>query len=388
MNNLTGLKWPSISNEKSIVAWPLLLISLLYGLHRILKVFTRYQQISNLKRLYGCKPPAKLRWQLLGIPASLKFTRAVKNHRFLSSLQWLFSKQSHTFAGILPLGLSAIWTDEPANIKALLSDNFDDFEIGPERHRMMLPILGKGIFTSDGVEWSEYRANIRPSFSRSRVAKLDTMETHVQHLIARIPKDGMPVDMQELFYEFTMDTITDFLFGHSVGSLLPNASAEYEEFSSAFGQALSKTIHRANRGFLMDWIPDKDFQRACDTVHSFVDRLVIKALTIPSATAPSDSDDQKNHIYLQELSKSTPSLVELRNHAVNILVAGRDTTASLLSFTLYLLARHKEEWENLCDEVSQLNGELPTFEQLKSMNYARYIINEGTYRGSISSYFN
>lgn len=44
-------------------------------------------------------------------------------------------------------------TSEPQNLKALLATQFTDFEIGPQRRGNFFPMLGNGIFTSDGKAW-------------------------------------------------------------------------------------------------------------------------------------------------------------------------------------------------------------------------------------------
>ena len=61
---------------------------------------------------------------------------------------------------------------------------------------------------------------------------------------------------------------------------------------------------------------------------------------------------------------------------MNILVAGRDTTASLLSHLWYILARRPDVFEKLRTEVLQLDGREPTFEETKEMKYLQYCLVE------------
>lgn len=114
-----------------------------------------------------------------------------------------------------------IETDEPEIIKTILSTKFDDFELSDRRIKAIAPSLGHGIFASNGAQWERSRALIRPSFTRTQVADLDTFETHVQHLIGAIPRDGSTVDLQALFFSLTMDSSTEFLFGTSTNCLAP-----------------------------------------------------------------------------------------------------------------------------------------------------------------------
>lgn len=103
----------------------------------------------------------------------------------------------------------------------MLSSNFKDYILGPRRQSVFVPVLGHGIFDTNGAAWERSRAMIRPNFTRAQVADLDTFETHIAHLINRIPRDGSTVDLQELFFSLTIDSSTEFLFGRSTNSLVP-----------------------------------------------------------------------------------------------------------------------------------------------------------------------
>jgi cytochrome P450 len=61
---------------------------------------------------------------------------------------------------------------------------------------------------------------------------------------------------------------------------------------------------------------------------------------------------------------------------MNVLLAGRDTTASILGNLWFVLARRPDVWAKLKEEANQLNGEKPTYDQLNTMNYLRYCIDE------------
>jgi hypothetical protein len=44
-------------------------------------------------------------------------------------------------------------TTDPKNIQAILATQFSDFEIGEVRRKNFFPLLGNGIFTTDGKNW-------------------------------------------------------------------------------------------------------------------------------------------------------------------------------------------------------------------------------------------
>lgn len=95
--------------------------------------------------------------------------------------------------------------------------------------------------------------------------------------------------------------------------------------------------------------------------------------------AEKGSDEKHRYVFLHELCAQTPNRLKIRAELLNILLAGRDTTASLLSNLWFELSRRPAIYERLRAEVDALsnnNDELPTFETLKDMKYLRALINE------------
>jgi cytochrome P450 len=189
-----------------------------------------------------------------------------------------------------------------------------------------------------------------------------------------------------LFFQLTLDSATEFLFGESVGSLNSTEGSEQYRFGKAFDLAQVQLETRRRLLALPYILPKTDFEKACDTVHAFVDKIVFKVLREtegldPEKTSNRDSKpdgDSKpeRYVFLTEMAKSTRDPKQLRDETLNILVAGRDTTASLLSHTFHVLARRPDIFNKLKAEVDELNGEKPDYETLKAMKYLRYLLTE------------
>jgi len=84
----------------------------------------------------------------------------------------------------------------------------------------------------------------------------------------------------------------------------------------------------------------------------------------------------ERYTFLSELVKATQDPKRLRDELLNILLAGRDTTASLLGNTFHVLARRPDIWKKLKAEVNELRGKKPTYETLKNMKYLKHLLNE------------
>jgi cytochrome P450 len=188
------------------------------------------------------------------------------------------------------------------------------------------------------------------------------------------------VDLQPLFFRLTLDTATEFLFGESVKSLNSIAGSEEDSFQQAYDLAQSRLANRGRLGKLIHLCSDREFDAACKTVHQFVDKIIFKSL---EKLHPRDAEKSidgngrpERYVFLTEMLKSTTDPKQLRDELLNILLAGRDTTASLLSNTFHVLARRPDIWKKLKAEVDGLQGLKPNYETLRNMKYLKYLLNE------------
>ena len=266
-------------------------------------------------------------------------------------------------------GQPVIVTLDPENIKAMLATQFTLFHLG-KRHLIFYPLLGNGVFTLDGEGWKHLRQILRPQFHRDQIVDVLMFESHAHHLIQEIKnsKPGAVVDLQPLFFSLTMDVATEFLFGESVNSL----GQKQLPFSELFTKAQEKLTFRfvlQDMYFLGD---GPQFRKHCRTVHELADHYVERAL------AQLDTKTEGKYTFLNELVKQTRDPKVLRDQALNILLAGRDTTASTLLFLWYELGRNPEIYTKLKDEVDQRFAEADsvTFESLKRAPYLQQVLKE------------
>ena len=155
----------------------------------------------------------------IGIEAVYTLTRATKNHTVeVAWSNWYEQMHSRTLEINLG-GARAIVTDDPENIKAVLATQFGDYGKGETFHREWHEFLGDSIFSTDFDQWHQSRQLLRPQFVKDRVSDLHTFERHVTILMGKMGGDGEEVDVTELFFAYTLDVATAFLFGKSVDSL-------------------------------------------------------------------------------------------------------------------------------------------------------------------------
>lgn len=319
----------------------------------------------------------------------------IKNTRTLNFPHTLGKRFSEGPTWISPVaGNEPIITVDPENVKALLATQFKDFALGI-RHRALSPSIGDGIFTLDGEGWTHSRALLRPQFSRQQISRVHSLERLMQTLFKVIRREnGGFFDLQKLFFMFTLDSATEFLYGASVDTLADllgeSGAGDHGGVDESVRKAYQTSINEAQdicalrtRLQGLYWIAGNIYQRgkyqqANKNVQEFSQFFVDKALNTPKEKLR-EMEDSDNYVFLYELVKSTRNPVLIRDQLINILVAGRDTTASLLSFTFYTLGRRPDVLKKLRAAILDDFGSSPeeiTFESLKRCDYLRYVLNE------------
>ncbi|GKT62676.1 cytochrome P450 [Colletotrichum tofieldiae] len=304
-----------------------------------------------------------------------------REHGLLEWWQTVFDKLGDTWWVKTPMAW-VLMTSEPENLKAVLASSFEDFPITGPRKEAVLPILGPdAIFTANGEVWHGARAMMRPTFVRNQIADLNCFERHVGDLIGRIPKDGGTVDLQALLYMMTMDSATDFMFGHST-DMLTTPSPEAREFTSTFEYITTRSAIRSRLGLLTFLDNDKKWDEGLKIIHRFCDTYVerVRAELEANEKKANKEDPERGYVFLNEMMAQpgmTPEYV--RAQLLSMILAGRDTTASTLSALFWILARRGDVVKRLRVEVEELQGSKPTWEEMKDMKYLNMVLKEGRF---------
>jgi cytochrome P450 len=119
----------------------------------------------------------------------------------------------------------------------------------------------------------------------------------------------------------------------------------------------------------------KDFYRVAKICHDYVDQIIHRAI---EKRSPFRGDQAT---LLETLLEQKRAPAEIRSHSMALMVAGRDTTAALLSFVLLVLARQPEIYQKLRAQVLEHFGTYRhsrdiTFSSLKACYYLRWCLHE------------
>lgn len=255
--------------NKHVYSWLWRTIAGLLGVYVLNRFYRRWRRHISHQRFikeHGCEPTKALpRRYPFGIGPFLAEINNIKTHTSLENYIKRFQElDCTTFSGRF-LWLDFFFTTEPENIKTILATDFKSYSVGEQRKKGLQPILGEGIFTTDGIAWQHSRELLRPCFARSQIGNVDLFERHVQNLLRAIPRDGSIVDLQELFFKLTLDVASEFLFGMSTYTLDPEKSRpEDDEFVKAFNYALNPI---EGKSALALFLPDRRLKSSCKYIH-------------------------------------------------------------------------------------------------------------------------
>lgn len=344
-------------------------------LYYFLQVFVRNHNRSKLVNEQDCMPPKRYYQseRLIGWGLLKENFHNSRKRKILTAGRARFEKYGNTFSSVMGF-VHIVATIEPENVKAILSTKFNDFDLGTRREKAFQPLLGYGIFCTDGARWEHSRALLRPSFARSRVADFRLLERHVEKLLRLIPRDESVVDLQKMFFDFTMDTASEFLVGTSVDRLGNPDDEESQAFVDAFNYAQRCLIDRTRYGAFLPFYRNKQFDASVRICHQWIDKFIHQNLECRAQAGNGKQSESYN--FLEELSWRSRSSEDLRDQLLCVLLAGRDTTAGLISNVFYFLARHKDVLQRLQSEVAVLQGRPPSFVEVKQMKYLASVIDE------------
>ncbi|KAI0433586.1 cytochrome P450 [Xylaria sp. FL1042] len=372
--------------ERASIGTVLLSLTVVFTLWQI---YLKIDESIRLRRL-GARAPKIVSRLPFGIDVVSKQVEAVMKYKNMETFVEMMKPSTNYNVEGRMLGRRVVFTADPENIKAILATQFSDYGKGEPFHREWKEFLGDSIFVTDGQSWHSSRQLLRPQFSRERISDLHTFESHLETLFKAIANggalngpyqdvdieagNGRPLEISELFFRYTLDVSTSFLLGKDVQSL----TNPREPFAEAFNEVQRIQSIKARAGKLQFLVPHGSFRRGLKVVNELCDIYIDQALRLSAEELATKTKSDHDYTFLHELAQFTRDRTVLRDQLVAVLLAGRDTTAATLSFTMYELGRHPEVVRKLRDEIIRTVGfdRTPTYEDLKSMKYLQYVVNE------------
>jgi cytochrome P450 len=291
-------------------------------------------------------------------PTELRRAR-MRGHEFLADL----AREYGDVVGY-PFMLGRVYLlSHPSHIKDVLVTRSSTFERGPAQ-RDLNNVMGDGMITSVGELHKRERRLARPGMSRESIARYTPMAVDFASRARDRWTEGEVILVQEEMGHLTLSLITKAVF---------DVDLDQEK-----------------------WWPLRDAMRVC--LGALQQRSPTRALAAtPAFNAAFSEVDANVYRLIDEHRESPkedllsmlisghdpdgtgePSINKLiRDEAVTLLAAGRETTTQAMTWSWYLLSQHPEAEAKLHQEIaSVLDGRVPEYADLSEMRWARMVASE------------
>jgi cytochrome P450/tetratricopeptide (TPR) repeat protein len=233
------------------------------------------------------------------------------------------------------------------------------------------PIFGKGLFTSEGDFWLRQRRLAQLSFQRQRLAIHGATVVALTQRMLATWQDGQTRDLHEEMMRLMLEIAAKTILGID----LPE---EAHNFGRTLETALKCIEGRSGRWQrLAGWLPTPNQVRLWRAIHRL--DTILYRLIEQRRTGGEGRDDLLSSLLHARLEQDGSRMTDrqLRDEAMNLFVAGRETTALALSWTWYLLARHPGAMAELETELQAvLGGRAPTVADLPQLRYTECVVLE------------
>jgi len=234
---------------------------------------------------------------------------------------------------------------EPANVQRVLLDNAANY-VKPDIVQTLLgTIIGRGLLSSDGELWREQRKIVAASFTPPAVDHLVPVFARVAERRMAPWRTGSSLDMAAEATSATMSVISDALFSGdsrlTSQSSMNHITAALEGFSEARLQALLGLP-------VMPWSPKGlKAHRGQAFLRQTLTQVVRDRL-------PNGGDDFLGEV-VRALHERFPPEQALKlsvDNAATFYLAGHETTANAITWTLFLLSEQPDLQEEVAAEAA------------------------------------
>ncbi|MGV9498294.1 cytochrome P450 [Streptomyces sp. NPDC003642] len=267
-------------------------------------------------------------------------------------------------------GTRTVIVQDPALIQAMLKDKTLDKGRFFEK---MGQLLGDSVVTAAGEEHTAKRRQLQPAFARGEIARyVDLMRDEAGAAVDGW-EPGRTLEVREAMVKLSLDMLARTVFS---GSLDDTTFRGLRHDLSVVMNGVGARI------MLPDWVErlplpfNRRFDRARDAVRATVHRAVDDL----QATGHDTGDMLSLLLRAQDEETGRPLTAhQICSEILTLAVAGTETTASVLSWALYELARHPGIEARVLAELDDVLGDRPvTFDDVTRLPYLGRVVTEVT----------
>jgi len=282
-------------------------------------------------------------------------------------------------------------------MKHILKENVFSYDKGV-LSEILEPFMGQGLIPAPFSVWKDRRRALVPGFHTAWLNRMVRMfcecTDRLDSKLETAAASGEVINMEENWNSCSLDIIGKAVFNYDFGSV-EKLSPVVE---AALG-ALREAEHRSTfyfpywkiPGLGAEWpIPalvprQRKFQKDMSLLNGVLDELI---LNVVSQREETDLDALLNKDYdnvndpsllrfLVDMRGADATQKQLRDDLITLLIAGHETTGSMLTWATWLLAQHPEAQAKMQREIDEvLQGRDPSFEDMKKLEAVRMVVTE------------
>jgi cytochrome P450 len=302
---------------------------------------------------------------------------------FKKSRSWMDALYARSYTmkmGEIQLPTSKLFmVNDLKEVKKIMIEKPDQFPKHDVLHEVLEPLLGDSIFTTNGEEWRHQRELLIPGFKQNNIEQVfDRMSGATDAMLQRLEKipPGLVFNIEPEMTLVTADIIFRAIMSTNIDE--KEASEVVEAFADFQKKTPLITLLR------MFGIPDNAFLRRFDRKRIAEGKVIRRAIERviderhQTFMQGERSEDILNSLFeTAQTSTKDFSVKEIADQVVMLFLAGHETSAAALTWTLYLLSLFPEEQDKLFAEITAVNADAPfTFRDVKAFPYLKQVFME------------
>jgi len=261
----------------------------------------------------------------------------------------------------------------PEDIQRVLVAEADDYAKAEFQDDAIGDLLGEGLLLSEGETWQRQRELANPAFAMTRLGEFTgTIASHAEAMLDDWA-DGDRLDVELAMTQVTLDVICDLMLDVELTDRQREViRANLEPIGARFEPDPIRFV-------TPDWVPtpdNREYQAALDELDGVVTEIVETRRGTEGHKDDEDEPMDVLSILLRAQNRGEQTHEQLRDEVVTMLLAGHDTTALTLTYTLYLLANHPEIERAVHAEVDDVLQGRVTFDDVRKFDLLERTVKE------------
>ncbi|MDO5711624.1 MAG: cytochrome P450, partial [Micrococcales bacterium] len=313
----------------------------------------------------------------LGIPgpSSLDMARAFRSVRSdpLSFLVKVTQQYGDLVAFPVP-GSPALLLNDPADIRHVLQTSARHWGKQTVQYAALARVTGPGLLASSEPNWIEHRRLAAPAFHHQRLEAVSDQvraaaDVAISARIGATPAAGTTVDVATLMHRIALDAVGRALFsadlsGHA--QQLLDATSDAAELVVRLGRSILPTA---------SWAPTRTNVRLRSTRRR-LDAITFELIAQRRTHGGLSSSGSHGQDLLGLLLDSGLTDREISDELVTMVIAGHETVAAALTWTLMLLAEHQPVQDRVRAELVAHDGPVSMLAHRDTLAWTRAVVDE------------